>query len=149
MPTDAEKSRYLSAVRCEFSDLQAWLHRNAQADDQAYFTIEYQNEPLGTVRLYAPLGDSFSWGSWILKASSPSHADMESALMVYAYALNHLGFPCAHFDVRKGNERVWQFHERFGAQRVAETELDYIYKLDSESIASAPQIPRRCRQRLF
>lgn len=50
---------------------------------------------------------------------------MESALTVYAYAVDHLGFTAAHFDVRRGNERVWKFHERFGAVRVDENEEDY------------------------
>lgn len=50
---------------------------------------------------------------------------MESALMVYAYAVDHLGSKAAHFEVRKGNERVWQFHERFGAVRTSETDLEY------------------------
>lgn len=59
---------------------------------------------------------------------------MESALMVYAYAVDHLGFTSAHFDVRKGNERVWQFHERFGAKRIGENELEYHYSLDSKPI---------------
>lgn len=137
--TDAEKSRYLSAVSGELADQQAWLERYAVADDQAYFIIEHQGELIGTVRLYDPQGDSFCWGSWILKSGRPSQAAMESALMVYAYAIDHLGFRAAHFDVRKGNERVWQFHERFGAQRTAETDLDYLYRLDGEAIASSRQ----------
>ena len=141
--TDAEKSRYLSAVSGELSEQQAWLARYADADDQAYFIIELQGEPIGTVRLYDPRGDSFCWGSWILKDGRPSHAAMESALMVYAYALDHLGFAGAHFDVRKGNERVWQFHERFGARRVAETDLDYFYRLDREAIAASRERYRR------
>lgn len=135
--TDTEKSRYLSAVSNDLADQQAWLTRYTQAEDQAYFIIEYQGEPIGTVRLYDPQGESFCWGSWILKNGRPSHAAMESALMVYAYAIDHLGFRAAHFDVRKGNERVWQFHERFGAHRVAESELDYDYRLDIEAIAVA------------
>jgi RimJ/RimL family protein N-acetyltransferase len=62
---------------------------------------------------------------------------MESALMVYAYAMDHLGFRAAYFDVRKGNERVWRFHERFGARRVHETELDYLYELAHEDICAS------------
>ena len=54
--------------------------------------------------------------------------------MVYAYALNHLEFKERHFEDRKGNERVWQFHERFGAKRVNENELDYFYCLSLEAI---------------
>lgn len=141
--TDAEKSRYLSAVSGELADQQAWLERYAVADDQAYFIIEYQDEPIGTVRLYDPQGDSFCWGSWILKNGRPSQAAMESALMVYAYAIDHLGFRGAHFDVRKGNEKVWQFHERFGARRTAETALDYFYQLDGEAIAESRERYRR------
>lgn len=43
------------------------------------------------------------------------------------------------FDVRKGNESVWRFHERFGARRIGETDLDYLYDLGLEDIFSATQ----------
>lgn len=135
--TDAEKSRYLSAVSGELADQRTWLEQYAVAEDQAYFIVEYQNEAIGTVRLYDPQGGSFCWGSWILKSNPPSHASMESVLMVYAYAIDHLGFLAAHFDVRKGNERVWKFHERFGAQRTKETALDYFYTLSGEAISAS------------
>jgi len=135
--TDAQKSRYLSAVSSELPDQERWLTAYQAANDQAYFIIEYQGESIGTVRLYDPKGESFCWGSWIVANMRPSHAAMESALMVYSYAVDHLGFKAAHFDVRKGNERVCQFHERFGAQRVAETELDYLYTLNLDAIKAA------------
>lgn len=135
--TDAEKSRYLSAVSGELAEQQAWLERYAHADDQAYFVIEYRHVPIGTVRLYDPQGESFCWGSWILHSSRPSQAAMESALMVYAYAVDHMGFNSAHFDVRRGNERVWQFHERFGAVRTTETELDYRYRIEAPAITAS------------
>ena len=135
--TDAEKSRYLSAVDNDMSAQVAWLYRYAQATDQAYFIIEHKNEPIGTVRLYDPQGNSFCWGSWILKSGCPGQAAMESALMVYAFAIDHLGFESAHFDVRKGNERVWQFHERFGAEKTSETALDLFFQLDSKAIAKS------------
>lgn len=141
--TDVEKARYLSAVSGELAEQQAWLERYAQADDQAYFVIEYQGAPIGTVRLYDPQGESFCWGSWILHSSRPSQAAMESALMVYAYAVDHLGFTAAHFDVRKANERVWQFHERFGAVRTAESDLDYFYQLNCKAIAASRERYRR------
>ena len=49
--------------------------------------------------------------------------------MVYAYAIDFLGFESAHFYVRKENTTVWKFHERFGAKRIGETHLDYFYHL--------------------
>ena len=54
--------------------------------------------------------------------------------MVYAYALDYLGFEQAHFDVRAANEKVWKFHERFGAKCVKETGDDRFYELSMESI---------------
>jgi RimJ/RimL family protein N-acetyltransferase len=135
--TDAEKSRYLSTVNGELAQQEAWLACYATTDDQAYFIIEYQGKPIGTVRLYDPQGESFCWGSWILHSSSPCQAAIESALMVYAYAVDHLGFKASHFDVRKGNERVWQFHERFGAHRTSENEFDYFYNIDNKAIAAS------------
>lgn len=136
---DENKSRFLSKVSSDLSAQQSWLKRYADSHDQAYFIIEYQCEAIGTVRLYDERLGSFCWGSWILAEGRPSHAAMESALMIYAYATDHLGFTAAHFDVRKGNERVWQFHERFGARRTAETEQDYLYQIDLPAIQSARQ----------
>lgn len=141
--TDVQKSRFLSPVSSELAEQEAWLKHYAGANDQAYFIIEDQTEPIGTVRLYDPQGDSFCWGSWILKSNQPNHAALESALMVYAYAVDHLGFAAAHFDVRRGNERVWKFHERFGAVRTAESELDYFYRLDFRAIEASRHRYRR------
>ena len=132
--TDEIKSRYLSSVSADLNAQQTWLRGYEDSQVQAYFIIEYQDEPIGTVRLYYAQQDSFCWGSWILKDGRPSQAAMESALMVYSYAVDDLGFQAAHFDVRKGNERVWKFHERFEAQRIAETEVDYLYTLSRQSI---------------
>ena len=50
--------------------------------------------------------------------------------MVYAYT---------HFNVRKEKERVRQFYEGFGTQRIAENEFDYLYKLDGEAIVASRQ----------
>ncbi len=82
-------------------------------------------------------GNSFCWGSWILKDGAPQSAAIESALMVYSYAIGHLGFCAAHFDVCKGNKNVWRFHERFGAERMGETAIDYLYQINPEKILSA------------
>jgi len=135
--TDPKKSQYLSAVGGDLASQQAWLVGYEKSDNQAYFIIENNSQEIGTVRLYDPQGESFCWGSWILADSCNGQAAIESALMVYAYAIDFLGFTAAHFDVRKTNERVWHFHERFGAVRVGETELDYLYRLNLTSIQVA------------
>ncbi|MEN8134169.1 MAG: GNAT family N-acetyltransferase [Thermodesulfobacteriota bacterium] len=136
--TDSNKSRYLSQTTPEFSQQVAWLTDYAGKTDQAYFIIETKDSvPLGTIRLYDAHSDSFCWGSWILKDGAPRSAAIESALMVYSYAIDHLGFRAAHFDVRRGNENVWRFHERFGAERVGETTNDYLYQISIQKVLAA------------
>lgn len=132
--TDAKKGRFLSATSNSLEAQQAWLHTYAASTGQAYFIIEREGQAIGTVRLYDARGKSFCWGSWIIADGQPAHVAMESALMVYAYALDHLGFEQAHFDVRKANEKVWRFHERFGAKRVGDSDDDFFYRLNMDSI---------------
>lgn len=132
--TDETKNRFLSQVDPALESQQAWLERYQSTTDQAYFIIEdLQGQPFGTVRLYDPQGTSFCWGSWLLVHGGPSHFSIESALVVYHYGLR-LGFEAAHFDVRKGNRSVWQFHERFGAVKTGETQEDYLYAIDRQAI---------------
>lgn len=135
--TDPVKGKYLSATSSNL-DLQiSWLDKYASDTSQIYFIIEdLHGERYGTVRLYDARGDSFCWGSWILREGRPSGFALESALMVYHFALA-LGFTKSHFDVRKGNESVWQFHERFGAVRVGERDDDYLYHIQENDIRAS------------
>ncbi len=138
--TNTQKNLHLSRTSPDIELQTRWLNAYADSTDQAYFVIESKDgNQLGTVRLYDPQGSSFCWGSWILKDGAPAQAAIESALMVYAYAIDSLGFHAAHFDVRQGNERVWRFHERFGAVRTSETENDFLYCIDAASIEKSRQ----------
>jgi RimJ/RimL family protein N-acetyltransferase len=136
--TDARKSCYLSPVSGRLADQQAWLERYQTGSGEAYFVIEsLDGQPLGTVRLYDAQGPSFCWGSWILVDGRPSGAAVESALMVYAYALDTLGFTAAHFQVQRGNESVRAFHERFGAVLTDADEHEYRFTLSLDAIRAS------------
>lgn len=136
--TDEHKARHLSQVSGGLARQQAWLQDYASQDGQAYFIIaDSAGHDLGTVRLYDAVGDSFCWGSWILSDDAPGFAAIESALMVYTFAIHELGFRQAHFQVQKGNERVRQFHLRFGAQCVAEDETKHHFTLSNDAIETA------------
>lgn len=142
--TDAKKSRHLSSVSDQLSDQEVWLESYALRDNEAYFIIENKaGESLGTVRLYDSVKHSFCWGSWIIKDGAPQSVAIESALMVYVYGLDTLGFRTAHFQVNKENKRVCMFHERFGATRIAENEIEYEYIISNEAISKAMQHYRR------
>ncbi len=135
--TDPQKSRHLSPVSALLEDQRAWLRHYAVGQGQAYFILWHAGLPIGTVRLYDGRGDSFCWGSWILIDSRPRHAAVESALMVYAFALDHLGFARTHFDVRAGNARVRAFHERMGAVQTGQDGEDVLYKIDPDALLRA------------
>jgi len=135
--TDSNKSQYRSQVSSDFDAQLKWLKAYADLHDQAYFIIEHQSKPIGTIRLYDALKNSFCWGSWILKKESPRQAAIESALMVYEYGIGHLCFEMSHFEVRKENQSVCKFHERFGAKRVREDSVNYYYELQGEKIEKA------------
>lgn len=142
---DETKNRFLSAVSDDLSAQQRWLECYAADPAQAYFVIETLDRlPVGTVRLYDAKGASFSWGSWILNGDAPKSAAIETTLMVYSYGLK-LGFTASHFEVRKGNEKVWRYHERCGATRTHEDELNYYYTIQQPRIE---ELLARYRDRL-
>lgn len=135
--TDPIKGKYLSATTADLDMQIAWLEKYKNDNSQVYFIIEDRHgERFGTIRLYDVRGDSFCWGSWILRDGRPSGFAMESALLVYQFALT-LGFKNSHFDVRKENTSVWQFHERFGATRTNEEGEDYIYTISHDAIQNS------------
>lgn len=136
--TDESLSQHLSKVSTALSDQIAWLERYAACSDEAYFIVEAASgDKLGTVRLYDAQCDSFCWGSWIIKDGAPQTAAIESALIVYSYAMDRLGFTKAHFQVHRDNQRVWAFHERFGAVRTREHGADYEYTISNNAITAA------------
>jgi len=135
---DPAKSAYLSPTSPELSAQEEWIRSYQGSCGQAYFIIcDSQMVPLGTVRLYNAIGDSFCWGSWIIKKDAPTYTSIESALIVYSYAIDHLKFSAAHFDVNKHNQSVWAFHERFGARRVKEGVTDFFYEIDLDKILAS------------
>ena len=135
---NAARNAYMSPTSAELADQQAWLARYAQDDAQAYFLITQQasGEPLGTVRLYDAQGQSFCWGSWMMVPGAPATAAMESALIVYHYALS-LGFRAAHFEVHAANAPVRRFHERFGAKCTGQRDDQLQYELAAADLQAA------------
>ena len=140
---DERKGRFLSPTRNDEEKQAAWI-RACKHRDEAYFVIcDLAGDRLGAVRLYDAVDDSFSWGSWIIRAGAPARTAMESALMVYDYALNTLSFSRSHFDVRKGNASVIHFHLRCGAVVTREDEVDVHFRIDRPAILAFLERYRR------
>ena len=105
-----------------------------------YFIIyrNDNNERIGTVRLYdfKTTPKSFCWGSWILNQNKTRYAAIESALLIYKFAFDQLKFDQSHFDVRKENLGVHNFHIRLGTQHISSNNLDNFYVYPASSYYS-------------
>ena len=136
--TDAKKGRYISPTSPEVAAQEAWLRRYAEDASQAYFVVEDESGTrAGTIRMYDAAGDSFCFGSWIMRAGSPVACAIESILILYQYALLELGFSRSYFAVRKQNRSVWQFMEGFGAHRSGETDTDYLFETERAPVLAS------------
>lgn len=135
---DEKKRRYISPTSPEIAKQVAWLVHYAADDTQAYFVVEtLSGDPMGSVRIYDPQGDSFCFGSWVMCPGAPFACAVESVLITYRYAMDELGFNRSRYAVRKPNRSVWRFMERFGGRRVGETDVDYLYETDRESVGQS------------
>tara|TARA_R100000365_G_C2746422_1_gene75719 strand:- start:2913 stop:3407 length:495 start_codon:yes stop_codon:yes gene_type:complete len=137
---DVRRNEHLSQASANVAAQAEWIGKyklREQASEEFYFVIEDEKIPVGLVRIYGIEGGSFTWGSWIMKADAPAHCAIESALQVYEFAYGVLGLTHCHFEVRKGNERVWAFHERMGATRVGEDDQQFFYHMPREAYLTA------------
>jgi len=139
---DTRYNQHLSQVDSSIAEQIKWLEKykvRENKGEEFYFIIQrnMDNKPIGTVRLYDFIKNesSFCWGSWILNENKPPKAAVQSAVLIYEYAFYKLGFNRSHFDVRKENTGVINFHLRFGAKQIGSTEDDilfYFYKSEYE-----------------
>lgn len=134
--TNSERTQFLSATTGGVDAQSKWILNYQKDPSQAYFVMWLDGAPTGTVRIYDAVGDSFCWGSWIVQEGAPVHVAIESALMVYSYCVDHLGFERAHFDVRRDNRKVCLFHERMGAIRTRIDEVNFFYQMNPRAIRS-------------
>jgi RimJ/RimL family protein N-acetyltransferase len=134
MRKNEDKTKYLSKVIGTIESQKEWIKsykQREEAKEEFYFVIESKDkEKLGLVRMYDFKDESFCWGSWLIKEDAPKSTAIESALQIYEFGFYNLKFQKSHFDVRKGNDKVIAFHQRFGAKIVDEDELDYFFNFE-------------------
>jgi len=135
---DPRYNEYLSKVNSSIEKQRDWIEgykKDEGLGRQFYFLIERKDDtPCGTVRLYDFRDESFSWGSWILNDKKPRFAALESALLVYEFGFDKLGYKKSHFEVLKGNIGVIKFHLRMGAKKVSEDENSEYFEITKENL---------------
>lgn len=113
---------YLSASSPDVRKQEYWIevYKEREASGtEFYFIIVCDGVDYGVLRMYdfrlSDDQDSFCWGSWVLHPSRPSGLAVYSALCVYELGFSVFRFDHCHFDVRKENIKVIEFHKRAGA----------------------------------
>ena len=135
---DEQYNAYLAAIYPDINAQAAWFKQYKADEEQGLeycFIIERTDGvPCGTVRVFDLKSDSFCWGTWILNQDKTLYAAIESAFLVYRFGFEQLGYHKSHFAVMKGNEKVVSFHEKMGAIKTGEDELDIFYSIDKASV---------------
>ncbi len=132
--TDPEKNKHISRTKNSIKQQQSFIVEYQKSMTDYYFIIcDWHQNPLGTVRIYDIQNNDFCWGSWILSRKAPVNAAIESALLIYDFAFFSLHYLKSHFDVRKDNHSVINFHRRFGASLVREDEVNVYFEYSREA----------------
>lgn len=137
---DPELNTHLSVVEDDLDKQKEWIKKSKLNKQEWYFIVQNkQQQPVGTIRIYDIKGDSFCWGSWIIVPEARRYASFESAILLYQYAFFQLGFNKTHFDVRKNNLKVLNFHLRLGAVVIEENEQDFFMTFTKEDFCNKEQ----------
>lgn len=134
--TNPNYNLYLSAITGSVADQEAWITRYKTREasvEEYYFVIErHDGTRCGLVRLYDFESDHFTWGSWILDTNKPAKAALESAVLVYRFAFEHLKCARAVFEVIRDNEHTLHFHRRFGASETGQDDVNTYFEYTAE-----------------
>lgn len=131
-----ERSRYLHPVSQNVDAQIAWIKsykKRESTGEEFYFIIENNKTGAlyGTIRLHDMIGDTFTWGSWIILPESPKKTAIETLVTLYEYAFG-LKLEKSHFYVKKDNLHAISFYDRFGAIRTHEDNENLYYAINWE-----------------
>ena len=136
--TNEGYSKYISKVSNGVEAQQKYIRQYEQDNESRrtsfYFIFENKitNMRCGTVRIYNFEHEIFEWGSWILDENKSRYAALETAILVYEFAFNALGFDKSEFEVNKENSGVVSYHKRTGAEVIGEDETNYYFRVTKE-----------------
>jgi RimJ/RimL family protein N-acetyltransferase len=131
---DPSLNRYISPSVNEIEKQREWISRYKERESagaEYYFVIVSEGIDHGLVRLYdfREVGglSSFTRGSWIIRPPRPKGLVTFSSCMVFEVGFDSLKFQHCRLSVRRANHSVVAFHERAGAIRTGENDLDIFF----------------------
>jgi RimJ/RimL family protein N-acetyltransferase len=129
---DPDLGKHLSPPPASVQQQVDWTRRYKEREarlEELYFVIVHESRDVGVVRIYNIEGrKSFEWGSWIIGQPRPRGAALYSAVCIYEIAFDVLGFEKCHFEVRRDNTGVIDFHLRSGALETHSDDLNRYFE---------------------
>ena len=153
---DDSYSKYISKVSDEViaqeNYIAQYLESNTHSRQSFYFilTNTATGERCGTVRIYNFQDDKFERSSWILDENKTRYAAMETAMIIYEFAFNTLGFGKSEFEVNKNNDKVVSYHNKSGAKIIGEDDVNYYFRIEKEvGLNFAKALRKRLESKLY
>lgn len=133
--TDGYLSRFLHQTNPDLEEQRKWMSlyklRELKGEDY-YFIYFKEGIPFGLNRIYDIHDNIGTGGSWICKPGTDVEDSMASLLIMRDIMFEILKLDYDKFDVRKLNKKVQKVNLLLGAEKVGETDLDYLYSLSRE-----------------
>lgn len=145
---NSPRGRHLSPIGTDVGRQEEWIRgykRREARGEEYYFVIRHGRAgDVGTLRMHDLAGDSFWWGSWIVREGAPTQAAVESFFLVYELGFFAMNLERARFVVRKDNLGPVGFHRRFGATITGEDDSRLFLELRRDRYAIVrPRLARR------
>lgn len=129
---------YLSYTEDNVQRQIKWIecYKKRELEDLEYYFIitNKKFQPIGTIRIYNIDKKSFTFGSFIVDKNQQIRlAALEAITLMFDYAFSKLNLDKCFFDCRKDNMSANNFYNRYGADKVGETDLDFLYKYHKDN----------------
>ena len=133
--TNEHLARFLHQTSPDLEEQRKWMvayKLREQKGEDYYFIYSKEDVPFGVNRIYDIHDNIGTGGSWICRPGTDVEDSMASLLLMRDIMFENLHLDYDKFDVRKLNKKVQKVHLLLGAERVGETDLDYLYSLSKE-----------------
>ncbi|WP_165157667.1 hypothetical protein [Parabacteroides sp. ZJ-118] len=133
--TNEKLSRFIHPTDNDLEKQRKWMRDYKKREVEGldyYFIYSFENIPFAANRIYDINETCATGGSWVCKPGTEAECSVSSLLIMRDVMFEILGLDYDKFDVRKGNKQVQKIHKMMGAEKVGETDLDYLYSLFKE-----------------
>lgn len=126
---DALKGRFLHETDNDIEKQVNYLLEYEKRPWEWYFLIQdKKGEKIGIYRIYDVQRDSFCIGSWLMVTGTSPYQMLEADLLTREFGFFVTGLDLIHFDVRKSNKKVVNYHRRMGAKVTGEDDLNIYFE---------------------